>query len=400
MANTDLWGVTGTGFYRPTLEDIIAEKNKVAKEIFGEDFETGELTPQGKFFRVNAAAESKLCEIAEGIYYSIFPSTATGISLDRVSEFANLTRENAGYAVHTIKVYGEQDYVLEAGTLFRNTAGIEFYSVKEDVIENEETVNGEAVYYALVTVQCTESGTVGNVTNINATVELDTSIQAVSWVETISYGTEIETDPELREKFGKAIQGMGANTATSIKANVLRVAGVNDVIIIDNNTEEDIVLSDSLTVPSGSYAVIVHSDSLTNEVEIAEAIFAKQPFAIKQIGKISVDVRDDAEVDHTVKFSYVENVPVEVTVACTVDSTFPSDGLTQIQDSIRSYINGLGIGEEVVYSRLYDYIYNVTGVYKVTDITMDGKKTDIELPKINIAKAGAITVSITSITGG
>lgn len=395
MASTDLWGVTDKGFYRPTLEDIIAEKNKVAKEIFDEDFDTGELTPQGKMLRINAAAQNKLCEIAEGIYYSIFPSTARGVSLDRVSEFVNLTRENAGYAVHSLKVDGEQNYVVEAGTLFRNTAGIEFYAVENATIEQEETVDGGVVYYAEVTVQCTESGIVGNVRDINDTSEVNTSIHSVVYNDIIAYGTEIESDPELRAKFSKAVQGLGTNTTAAIKANVLRVVGVNDVIIIDNNSDEDIVLSDTLTIASGTYGVIVHSDDLENEENVAQAIFSKQPFGIKQSGNKAVTIIDEANIDHIVKFSYVEKVDINVSISCTVDSTFLSDGLTQIQDNIKSYINSLGIGEEVVYSRLYDAMHNVTGVYKVTDITANGKKTDIAIPKINIAKAGNITVSIT-----
>ena len=393
MANMDFWGVTETGFYRPTLEDIITEKNKTAKEIFGEDFDTGELTPQGKLFRINAAAESKLCEIAEGIYYSIFPSTATGLALDRVCEFANLTREGEGYNVQVVRVYGEENYVLEAGTKFKNDAGIEFYSTVRAVLNNSDEEN----FYADVTVQCTERGVVGNVTDINSLCEVDTSIYSVSYLKTIAYGTESETDPELREKFSKTIQGMGTNTAAAIKANVLRVTGVNDVIIIDNTTDTDIVVSDEVTVASGSYAVIVHSDDKTIDTTIAQAIFEKQPFGIQQSGNKSVSIKDESGTEQTVTFSYVDTVEINVTVACTVDDTFLSDGLSQIKENIASYINGLGIGEEVVYSRLYDYIYAVTGVYKVTDITVNNAKTDVAIPKINIAKAGTITVTVTGV---
>lgn len=396
MANMDLWGVTETGFYRPTLEDIITEKNKTAKEIFGEDFDTGELTPQGKMFRVNAAAQNKLCEIAEGIYYCIFPSTARGISLDRVCEFVNLTREGKGYNVQVVRVYGEKGYVIKAGTLFKNSAEIEFYSTKEAVINNEET--GEAtVYYADVTVQCTQKGTIGNVTDINTTSEVNTSIGRVVYRETIAYGTEDETDPELREKFSEVVQGMGTNTAASIKANVLRVAGVNNVILIDNTTDTDIVLSDEVTVASGSYAVIVHSDDRTIDTTIAQAIFEKQPFGIQQSGNNPVTIKDESGTEQTVVFSYVDECGVDVDVSCLVDDTFLSDGLAQIKENITSYINGLGIGEEVVYSRLYDYIYSVTGVYKVTDIKVNGEKADITIPKINIAKIGDVTVTVTGV---
>ncbi len=395
MANMDAWGVSETGFYRPTLEDIINEKNKKAKKIFGEDFETGELTPQGKFFRICAAAESKLCEIGESIYYSFAPSTARGISLDRVCEFANLTRESAGYAIHRLRVFGTFEYVVPAGTVFKNNSGITFYSSQDAVISNEETA-GSNIYYALVTVQCTESGTIGNVTDINDTNEVNTDIKAVTWYDTVAYGTPIESDPDLRNKFNKVVQGIGTNTSASIKANLLRVDGVNDVIIINNNTTENIPVG-SLTVASGSYAVIVHSDDTTIDNDIATAIFEKHPLGVIQSGIKSVTIKDEANVEHIMKFSYVETQTIDINIKCVVDDTFTSisDGVNQITNNVTSYINGLGIGETVVFSRLYDYIYNVTGVYEVSDMTINGDRMNIPVEKLKIAKVGNVTVDIT-----
>lgn len=395
----NLWGVTDKGYYCPTIDDIITEKNKKAKALFGQDFDTDEKSFAGKLFQTNAAAELKLCQIAEDIYYSVFPSTARGLSLDRVCEFVSLQREGEGSAVHKLKVYGEQDYVIPAGTLFKNSeTGVEFYSTQQSIIDNEEQGQDDTfTYYADVEVQCAQSGEIGNTRNIDSLVEVDTNIYNVVYNEQISYGTPIESDPELREKFSEVVNGLGTSNDVAIKANVLRVSGVNDIIIIDNNTSQSIVISDDLTVASGTYAVIVHSDGMTsqNDIEIAKAIFAKQPFGILQCGTKSITVKDDSGVDHIVKFSYVTTTTVNVAIKIKTDSTFnTTDGVKAIEDNVTSYINNLDIGEEVVYSRLYDYIYNVTGVYKVTDITLNNTKTDIAIPKINIAKVGSINVTI------
>lgn len=397
MAVIDTWGVSEKGFYRPTLEDIITEKNKKAKELFGEDFNVDENTPQGKFFRINAAAENKLCEIAEDIYYSIAPSTARGISLDRVCEFANITRDSAGYAEHQLKVYGKQGYVIEAGTMFKNADEVEFYSVMEAVIETAETQGEDEKYFAEVIVQCTESGTIGNVQDINNTSEVDTNIENVVYQKVIAYGTPIESDPELRDRFSSTVTGLGTNTTNAIKANVLRLSGINDVIIIDNNTDTDNVLSNKLTVKSQSYAVIVHSDDMDNDIEIAEAIQEKAPLGIMQSGNKTVVVKDDSNTEHTVKFSYVEPLPVAVTCTCYVTNAFPSDGVEMIEDNITSYINGLGIGEEIIFSRLYDFIYNVTGVHKVSDLTLVGGTIDIKIPPLNIAKVAQIYIDVVEV---
>lgn len=397
MAGIELWGVTDTGFYRPTIEDIVAERNKKAKEIFGDDFDTSSQTPQGKYFRVNAAAESKLCEIVEGVYYSAYPNTATGVSLDRVCSGVNLDREEAGEAAHLIRVYGTQGHIKEGGTLFKNVAGIEFYNSEEAVIN---TADGDE-YYADIIVYCTESGTVGNVQNINSTVEVDTNISRIEYIKTVTYGTDIESDPDLRDKYDVVVQGLGTNTDAAIKANVLRVAGVNDVFIIDNNTTaaKTITPSDDsvtpLTIAAKSYAVIVYTDDTSNTAEIAEAIRQKEPLGIVQSGNVEVTTVDDSNTEKVVKFTFVSPVSLDINVTCKVDDTFEDGGIDSIKDSITKYINGLGIGEEVVYSQLYNYIYDVTGVYKITNMSLNGGINDIALSRIEVAKVGNISVTVT-----
>ena len=399
MANMSLWGVTEHGFYRPTVEDIINEKNKKAKEVFGEDFDTNEQTPQGKFFRINAASESKLCEIAEQVYYSIFPSTATGISLDRACGFVNLSRESARHAAHMIRVYGKNGYVIPSGTLFKNPAGIEFYNSAAVTINNSEPatqVDG-TLYYADFTVYCTQSGAVGNVQNINSTVAVNTNINQIVYLSVVAYGSDTESDPDLRAKFDTVVQGLGTNTEAAIVANVLRVPGVNDVIVIDNNTGSDMVISDDLTVASRTYAVIVYADDTSISTEVANAIFERRPLGIVQSGLESVVITDDSGTEHTMRFTYVSSKPINIEIQCNVDDAFPAGGIDAVKESVSKYINGLGIGEEVVYSQLYNYIYDVTGVYKVTSLKINNGTADIPINRIEIARTGTITVTTTEV---
>lgn len=388
----DLWGVTETGFYCPTVEDIKAQKILLAKEIFGEDFDTDDLTPEGMIFRIEAQAQKKLCEMAEGVYYCIFPHTAKGVSLDRLCETVNLKRSGGEFSELLIRVYGTQGYIVEAGTEFKTTDGLEFYSVSAATINEVIDIGEEKEYYADVIVQCKERGKVGNVSNIYSTVAVNTNITSVIFLEIVAYGTESESDPEIREKYESVVNGMGTNTRNAIVSNVLRVAGVNKVIILDNNTKEDKPISDNLTIEAGTYAVIVYSDSTTNNEEIAQAIFDKQPLGIPQSGKEEIDIVDKSNTTQIVKFTYVATNSIDINVVCTVDDTFESGGEKEIEDNIAAYVNSLDIGQEVVYTRLYDCIYGVTGVKKVTTMTLNGATADIPISKMEVAKVGTITV--------
>lgn len=317
--------------------------------------------------------------------------------MDRICKFVAIKRTPATYAVKILRVYGKKDYIIQSGVLFKSENNIQFWSTSESTINKEELTQDDAVmYYADVTVQCVSAGTVGNITDIVSTAAVDVNITQVTYLSTVAVGQEAESDSELRERFNNVVQGLGTNTTSAIKANVLRIPGVTNVDIIDNNTSEDIVIDD-LTVYAKSYAVIVNSDDLSAGDEIAKAIFEKQPLGILQSGDELIVVKDDSGTEHNVRFTYVTTQEIEIAVGCNVTSDFPSTGADDIRRNITNYINGLEIGDKVVYSRLYDYIYNVAGVDDVTSLTLNGGTSNIALFRLKIPAVGAIAVEITEV---
>ncbi len=60
-------------------------------------------------------------------------------------------------------------------------------------------------------------------------------------------------------------------------------------------------------------------------------------------------------------------VDIFVDLAVTYDGSEPSDADAQVETAIITYITGLGIGNDVVYSKLFDVIFN-TGSW-VSDVT-------------------------------
>ena len=97
---------------------------------------------------------------------------------------------------------------------------MEFYSVITETITEIIDIGEEPEYYADIIVQCKTSGIVGNVSNINSTVEVNTNIKRIAYLSVVAYGTEAESDPELREKYETVVSGLGTNTRNAIIANV------------------------------------------------------------------------------------------------------------------------------------------------------------------------------------
>ena len=405
MAENQNWGLTPSGFICPTYEQVLNEKIKRAKELFGENISTNETTVLGKFLRIEAKDDQRLWQEIENVYYSASPATATGISLDRAMSFAFVKRNSPTYAVHLIRVYGVKGYNIRAGTLFRNAAGVSFYSLSKEIIGGEDGTlfdnkqPDDVMYYADVRVQCTEVGDIGNVSNIDRLAMVNTNIISVEWSSQIDEGRGVETDPNARNRYRQIVEGLGTNAKAAIIANVLKINGMYDCDIVENTSKtESVVVSTEepmLTVAPETYGVITYGSSDVTDLEIAKAIFEKRPFGIRQSGSTTVDIPDESGTVQKMRFTKVaiKNVNIEYTIIVD-DNIFEHDGFDKINAKIKGLINSLEIGEKLVFTQLYGCIYAVEGVTSVASLKLNGGTSDIEATGTQIVRTGTITGNI------
>lgn len=402
------WGITEQGYVCPTEEQVLNEKIKRAKELFGEDISTNQTTVLGKMLRIMAKDEHRLYEEIEKMYYSATPSTATGISLDRALSFVFAKRNIPTYAIHTVKVVCDKaGYVVPQGTLFKSPTGVRFWAIEDTPIKDLEEHQAGASYYAnTVRVQCTEAGSIGNVNTIDGLVLSNPNIAHVEYEETVSMGSDTESDPDARERYKKIVDGLGTNTKAAIIANVLKLNGVYDCNIIENVTDEPIEIGTRgtegkqfLEVKPYTYAVIVYCTAQPNASDsqapfmqdIAEAIFEKEPFGIQQSGNVEREIvetgkTNDEDVVHKIRFTLVATIRPKIVYTIETDDTYPTDGKQQIEKNIMDYVNSLKIGGTLQFTRLYGCIYSVRGVNAVTKLTVDGKTEDVPATKIEKLK--------------
>jgi uncharacterized phage protein gp47/JayE len=182
------------GFHRPTYDEIVESKIQKAKELFGEDIDTSELTPLGKFIRIGAYDLAEAYEDLEAVYYARFPNTAYGISLDRLCVFAGITRNPATQAQHIVRVYSglntETDTEIGIGELVvcGEDNEIVFYSANTYILPPA----GGSVD---VVVECAEAGTIGNVPGITDIVNPLSEVDRIEYVGLAEVG---EDDVVLR----------------------------------------------------------------------------------------------------------------------------------------------------------------------------------------------------------
>lgn len=367
------------GYYRPSYDEILENKIQTAKELFGEDIETGEQTPLGKFIRIGAKDLAKAYEDIEATYYARFPNTATGTSLDRLCVFAGISRNPATYAEHKIIVHGEAGTTVEEIKVCGDNSEIVFYNIEEFVLDSMGNCE--------IVVVCETAGKIGNVTDITDIVNPIAGVESVKYSGLEREGKDTETDPDLRNRFAQAIEGSGSANANAIVAEILRVEGVKSVSIVEDTDAH-------------SFECFVFSDTDTKTEEIAKAIYNKKPIGITSHGSETVNVLDAGGTPHPIKFTYTVNTPIYISIKYKKNAKFSTDGETQIKTALINYINGLGVGSSVVLSSLYGYIYGVEGVRDVTELkigtaagSLTGNNIDLSISQVPITDGAKITLA-------
>ena len=398
------WGLSDKGFARPSFDDILSERVKLAKELFGEDIKTGNDYAVGKHLRIGAYADAKSYETMELVYYARYPESASGVSLDRLCVYVGIQRNPATKARHKVTVTGTPEAVIPAGfAVGVSTRDIENALVFQSVEDAEIDTDGTGV----LEVECTQAGLVGNVgeDEIAAIINPSADVSAITGSEILLYGADAESDAELRRRISLATEGAGSANADAIRAAILRVPTVISAGLIENDTSE----TDSAGRPPHSFECFVYGGD-TDEYEqmIAEAIFSKKPVGVKSVSTsdepVSVQVYDDGGYAHTVVFSHTETVSVKCKIQIKTDAEFEETGIEQIQKNMVSYIDGLGVGAEVVLSSLYGHIHAVEGVVDVPYLALssDGgssyKEENVAVEAWQVAKTTADDISIEVVT--
>ena len=382
-------GLTATGYVRRTFDDILNDKIQRAKELFGENIDTGELTPLGKFIRINAYDQAQAEEEIEAVFYARFPNTALGQNLDRLMPFAAITRNQAEAATYSVEIEGTPGHIIEMGFLVGTEDDLTFHTTEEATIGDGGICT--------VKVSCTEPGSIGNInaSSINRIVNPDANIEAVEGVACLSTGRDEESDADLRARFNQAVSGSGSCNANAIRAALLRIPTVRFAAVIENES----TAADADGRPPHSFECYVLGGADYHQ-EIAEAIFEKRPIGVKAVGDIAVNITDASGNVREVRFSETRNVSITVKAKIKTTSLFPADGAAQVQAAIANQINALGVGASVILSTLYGPIHGVPGVAEVTSLQLstDGgasyNAANIAVEQYGVAICAAVHVEV------
>lgn len=174
-----------------------------------------------------------------------------------------------------------------------------------------------------------------------------------------SKGRLVETDEELRIRFRNTKLERSSNILDSLYSALLNIDGVDEVRIYENDTD----VTDSNGVLPHSFLPVVLGGS--SQI-IAETIWENKPMGILSQGNTVIQITDSQGFIHDIGLERPTPVTIYIIVNLSEDTEanipFPGDGVEQVQNNIISYAaTNIGVGKDVIFSRLFTPINQVTG---------------------------------------
>nr|WP_314099227.1 baseplate J/gp47 family protein [uncultured Lachnoanaerobaculum sp.] len=375
--------ITEKGFVRPSYDEILQTQIDRAKVLLGNDIDTSEESILGKFIRINVYDLNICYETLEDLYYSSFPNTARGQSLDRLGPFAAISRNQATQARIEVKIKGTAGTSVPAAFLLKSDK-TQFYVVDSAVINS----NGEVIVIA----NCVEDGEIGNLV-IGSDLVIQNprmDINSCEFIRIIQKGEEVESDKDFRIRFSNSLAGAGSSTSSAIKGAIYRVPLVDGVSIIDNSDGKN------SSIPPHSFACYVLAPESQYD-EIAKAIFDKKPLGIQCAGDIERTVYDAWGKSHIIKFFATTKTALSVSLKIKTNQYFGSAGSSQIKENIANFINNLANGEDVYYTSVFGYIHKVDGVVSVAELKIGKSGQSLGQGDITIGEQEIARIDISNI---
>ncbi len=208
-------------------------------------------------------------------------------------------------------------------------------------------------------------------------------------------GRNPETDEELRVRFRESKFLRAQNISDALYAALLELDGVTYVGIYENETG---VYDPVYDLPGHSFKPVVFGG---NPNEIAQVVWNNKPLGIASEGNTTVTIFDSQGFQHDIEFERPVNVDIYIDITLSTNpQEFPASGVADIKSALITYFrNNFGIGEEVIYSRLYTPINSVKG-HQVDTLTIGTTAsptgtTNISIPFNGIASLDTNNINIT-----
>lgn len=382
MAKITDQGITGS-----SLNDYLADL-KTRTLAIDPDWNLDPDAPDGQKLGIDAEMLANLDEGIVAAYRAKDPDSATGEALRNIGKISGVAIRDATYSVAPVTITGTAGLVLPANSQIRSRIDNTLWLTTAAIVVGvSQTASGFAT--------CVTPGRVlaaaGELTVIGTPYPGWASVTNTA----AAPGEDAELDVDFRARRNKSVSLPGSNMKDNMQAAVANVAGVTDVRILENSSDDPV---DPDGIPYTAIALIVNGGS---DQDIGLAMYSKYNPGTPMYPRYST--KTDTWVDppgasgvkvkivspstgntETMTFQRAVALPIYVNVVVQRKGNLPSDIEQRIKDAIvedstRKLFaddevtgfnqGGYDIGEIVPVGRLYTPVNKVLGQYGDSYIT-------------------------------
>lgn len=312
-------------------------------------------------------------------------STSSGPDLDSWMADFGLTRISAvaaGGLVTFSRFTPTLGATVAVGALVQTRDGTQTFAVTQDATNAAYDPTQNAYVLApgaatvTVAVIAQTAGTGGNVVAgaVNTIVQAMPGIDTVSNAVAFINGADAETDPALRTRFVAYINSLSKATKGAVLYAVLSLQQNVSASITENYQRS------GLWQPGYFYVIV--DDGTGNP---SDTLVASAANAIESVRPLSVTYGVFKPNTLTANVAMVIATAVGYDHAATV---------ALVTAAIQNYINGLGLGASLSYTRLAQIAYaSSDGVTNVTGVTLNGGTADLVVSSQQTIKSGTVQVT-------
>ena len=312
-----------------------AEYRELITDIFrfalGEDMSTRPQSPQmrfvDRFSAIFGNGEQVLARIRSGFNVN----TAVDEQLDAIGALIGVARIQGTRTEVTCTCGGVPGTVIAAGARVRSTDEKIFELRTTVTIGAGGTVDGEfqAVEVGRVLVDA------GDVTRI---LTLTQGWNTVTNAEAGNPGIATELDRAYTVRIKAAQARNSAGSVEAVRARVSTVDDVRDVIVLENRGEKPATFR-GVTVQPGAFCAVVWGGE---SADIAQAIYDAIRTDDPTNGNETVTITPTTAPlgDVTVQYQTVTEISVKIVATIRGDSSFPTDGLSQVRENLTAWWAG------------------------------------------------------------
>lgn len=392
MAKTTEWGLTDSGFRRPTYAEWLDALEYKARELFGAKANLTVRSPLGLFLRIFAWALNLMFSALEDVYNSRFIDSAVGASLYNLGRAIGLRHLSAQKASGYLTFSGDDGVEVPEGYLAETLAGFQYVTLKAGTIKN-----GSVTLPARAVVAGPDSNAAENTVTI--IVNPKSGVDSVTNEKPFEGGKNTETEAEFRQRYYDSVDFAGG---VNLDAIIAEIYGSVESVINVSGEENDTDKVNAAGLPPHSFEIIAYGGL---DEDVAAAIFKRKGAGIQTYGNTTVAVVSASGRTYDISFSRPTTVKVWVNVTNLVTNDyFPSDGIQQIKKAVVAYIGntnntGLNIGADVICVTLPTEVLKVSGVVDFDlQISSDGKTFSRENISISSRQKAITDESVVNVS--